>query len=107
MAQQKGVKEFNRLYDNLNELFRRIFDTAKDYPVKTCAEWFVDHLNTILSSKDYRAMLTEDKVKNIMNMINKLKRSDALDLIAKNGLEYSIIQLKEIKNNLKGNTIFK
>ena len=79
MAQQKGVKKFNTIYNNLNELFRRINDVDCNYPEHTCALWFVDELNNLLADDLLKSMLTVEQMDNIKKMGSNLLRTNLLE----------------------------
>ena len=98
MPTKNFTREFNRLYSNLNELFRRIYDAEHEYPSKTCAIWFVDDLNTLMSDAKLISMLTSEQIDNIVEKSIMLRKTNLIDINIKRELSLMVKQLKEFKN---------
>ena len=97
----KGItREFNRLYGNLAELFRRIYDDEKDYPRETCARWFVNELNVLMSDDKLKSRLNEQYINHILEMGVNLRRTKLIDNEFKKELTSYIKELKNIKKNI-------
>ena len=100
MAQLKGVKRFNLIYNNLNELFGRIYDINDAYPNRTCAIWFVDELNKLLSDSVLRSMLKVEQIDNIFEKGSNLLRTNLLEGNVKKELKILLKNLEEAKADL-------
>ena len=100
MAQQKGVRRFNKAYYNLNELFRRINDVDCNYPEHTCALWFVDELNNLLEDDLLKSMLTVEQMDNITKMGSNLLRTNLLENKVKKVLKQLLCEVESIKVTL-------
>lgn len=68
--------EFNRLYGNLNELYKRTNDKQGRYPKDICVAWFVETASEILSNNKFREKLTAYHISNIANKASNLKELD-------------------------------
>ena len=93
----KGIREYNRLYGNLVELFRRVY-AEESYPKETCAKWFVAELDELMSKDDLKNQLNEDHINHILEMGVNLRRTDFISN------EYKKIltdNMKELKNTKK------
>ena len=97
MSTNINIREFNRLYGNLNELHRRVFDEEKEYPRVLCAKWFVRELMTILNTDDLRQMLTQEQVDNIIENSISLLRARIFDNEYKQAIVLGIKELRKFK----------
>ena len=98
---KKGTREFNVLKGNLVELHRRIFDCENEYPHHICANWFVEHLITLMQNDDFKSQLMEDQVDKILEMSIDLLRTKLLDAEYKNGLIINVRELRSMKETFK------
>ena len=97
---QATTREFNRLYGNLKEVFRRIYDTQHNYPKETCAIWFVNDLDSLLKNERLKKRLTSDQIGNIVFMGMNLSKTDLIDSESKRHLRYLIKELKDVQVGL-------
>ena len=104
-TQEINSKEFNRLKGNLLELHRRIFDTTKDYPIAICAEWYVSHLDKIMSNREYKSRLTQSEIKLFIDYSIDMLRTKKLNNEDKQLLIKNIRELRKIKKVEELNTI--
>ena len=100
MAIKKDVKEFKRLYNNLVELFRRIYADTTKYPKGTCADWFVCDLHNLLIEDRLKAQLTEEHINHILEMSLNLRRTTLISNESKKELTNNMKELRIIKKNL-------
>jgi hypothetical protein len=103
IMQKASIKEFNRLYNNLVELHRRVVDVWRKYPIRLCAEWFVDHLTTMLEESSYRQKLEVEEIDNIVEMSINILRTKLLDNDNKALLISNIKQLRQLKQSKLSN----
>jgi hypothetical protein len=79
MINKENTREFNRLYNNLKELFRRIHDDKHNYPKDICADWFVNGLDELLQNESFKERLTTEQIGNIIFMGMNITKTDLLD----------------------------
>ena len=65
--------EFQRLLNNLKELYRRINDKENKYPKEICGTWFVSQAYEMLEDEHLRARITSNIAERIMEMASKIK----------------------------------
>lgn len=99
-TQQNFNKEFNRLYANLKELFRRIHDQENNYPKRICANWFVSTLEEIVQNPKLSAFLTHEQVGSIAFMAVNLAKTELLNEENKNSLQELLQTLKTSESTL-------
>ena len=99
-TQQDFNKEFNRLYGNLKELFRRIHDQENNYPKRICANWFVNTLAEIMQNPEVKVYLTHEQVNSIAFMALNLVKTEFLNEEDKETLQSLLQNLKNAENNI-------
>ncbi len=99
-TQEEFSKEFNRLYGNLKELFRRIHDQENNYPKRICANWFVNTLAEIIEKPQLRVFLTHEQVSSIAFMSMNLGKTEFLNDEDKNVLQSLLKDLKVAETNI-------
>lgn len=94
------VREFNRLYKNLQEVCNRIYDDENNYPKKACADWFLNDLQTLIGDSDLITLLDIDKINLILEMSANIRRNDYLHNQSKNRITALMRELKTIRTKL-------
>ena len=99
-VENSNEKEFDRLYGNLKELFRRIHDDTNKYPREICGSWFVQTIETLAENAYFRSRLTNEQLGNIVFMSMRLCRTDYIDALSKNRLRFLVSELNVKRNEL-------
>ena len=98
MITQKGItREFNRVYGNLKEVFRRVYDKSYVDYHEMCASWFVNELKTLLEDENLRERLTNDQIGTIVFMGMNLSKTKLLDDEEKRCIRGLIKDLKDMQ----------
>lgn len=93
------IREFNRLYNNLQELCNRIFDDENNYPQQACADWFIDSLQELLKDGEYVSLLELDKINFILEMSYNIRKRKDVTTQNKQNLTILMRELKVIRVN--------
>lgn len=105
MYTKVNVREFNRLYGNLNELHRRVFDKENGYPQTLCAKWFVRELMGIINKEDFSQRLNQEQIDLILDKSVSLLRAKILDSEYKQALVFEVKELRKLKSSFQTNEI--
>ncbi len=99
------TKEFNRLYGNIIEVYRRIGDVDKDYPVNTCAWWFVNDLKTLMEDDRLKSKLNDEQISQILVRGRELIKTSLIDNSTKKVLSVLLKELKQMQYEMVGNIV--
>ena len=99
--QYNKAREFNRIYSNLIELCKRVYDDENVYPKNICAKWFVTMLHTLLKDEQLKSMLDEEQIKVIHEASLNVRKTKFIENVDKRTLTGLIKELKAIKYGLE------